>query len=147
MALYLVRTLENRKSKRALLAYVILGVEALAFLLSFSMGAMGTFAVACLVYLAVSDKEERLPLFLLMLETVMVTFICAFGSVPGLGVQGGMAAVPVVLSLVCGLGIWLADSFIGCAVANRMANHGKATAIAIGGFVAALAVYILVKNK
>lgn len=140
-ALYTVRTVQDRRSWRGLAAYVLLGLEALAFLLSFSMGAMGTFAVTCLVYLAVSSREERLPLFLLMLETVVVTLVCAFLATPGLGQTGAIAAAPAALSLLCGPGIWAADCFAGQPAAEKLQNRGKAAGAIVAGVLVLLAVY------
>ncbi|MDY3281677.1 O-antigen ligase family protein [Dysosmobacter sp.] len=142
-ALYLVQTQEDRKSWKALPAYLALGMEALAFLLSFSMGAMATFFVTCLLYVAVSRKEHQLPLFILMVETAVVTVVCAFGATVGLGKEGSAAAaVPVVLSAVCGAVIWVLDRFAGLALGERLREHGKAALVGIGGFAAVLAVYV-----
>ena len=143
-ALYLVQTQADRRSWKAIPAYLALGMEALAFLLSFSMGAMATFFVTCLLYVAVSRKERRLPLFILMVETAVVTVVCAFGATVGLGREGeAAAALPVVLSFVCGAVIWALDRFVGLALGERLRDHGKAALLGIGGFVALLAVYVV----
>ena len=76
VSLYLLQTEEKEKGR--LLAGLTLGIQALAFFLSFSMGAMGAFAVTCLVYLVCVGKEGRLRLFFLRVESVLVTLVCAF---------------------------------------------------------------------
>lgn len=142
VALYLVHTLESRKGLRAILAYVALGMEALAFLLSFSMGAMATFFVTCLIYVALSRPERRMGLFILMVETALVTVLCAFGATLGLGAEGGIAALPVALSVVCGLVVWAVDSSVGAALSRKLADKSRLAFVAMGGFVALLAVYV-----
>ena len=143
VALYLVQTQADRKGWKAIPAYLALGMEALTFLLSFSMGAMATFFVTCLLYVAVSRKEHRLPLFLLMVETAAVTVVCAFAATVGLGKEGSaVAAVPMVLAFVCGPVIWAVDRFVGQVLSERLQDHGKAALAFIGGFAAVLAVYV-----
>lgn len=136
VALYLLQT-EEKEGLR-LVAGVTLGVQALAFFLSFSMGAMAAFAVTCLVYLLCAGRENRLRLFLLMVESVLVTLACAFGAYGSLG-KGSI--LPVVLALVCGLGIWALDRFVGQPLAASLANRGKAVGVAIGALAALMAVY------
>ena len=86
ISLYLFQTEEKEKNR--LIAALLLGVQALAFFLSFSMGAMGAFALTCVMYLICAGKENRLRLFLLMVECVVVTLVCAFGAYPMLAPPG-----------------------------------------------------------
>ena len=139
VSLYLLQTEEKEKGR--LLAGLTLGIQALAFFLSFSMGAMGAFAVTCLVYLVCVGKEGRLRLFFLMVESVLVTLVCAFGAYPMLGKTGAGALLPVALAPVCGLAIWALDRFVGLPLAAAMASKGKAVGIAIGGLIALMLVY------
>ncbi len=97
ISLYLCRTAGCWKERLA--ASLVMGTQALAFFLSFSMGAMGAFAVTCLVYVLCTEKGSRLELFLLMLESVVVTVLCAFACYPFLGTG---SVLPVLLAPVCG---------------------------------------------
>ena len=139
LSLYLLQTEERERGR--MWAGLALGIQALAFFLSFSMGAMGAFAVTCLVYLICVGKEGRLRLFLLMVESVLVTLVCAFAAYPLLGSEGAMSLVPVVLAPVCGLAIWALDRFAGLRLAAALEGRGKAVGIAIAALVALLAVY------
>ena len=96
VSLYLLRTAEKERDR--LLPALALGIQSLAFFLYFSMGAMASFAVACLVYVLVSGKGQRLSLFVLMLECVVSAVACAFVSYPFLGTAN---PVPLLTALVC----------------------------------------------
>lgn len=139
LSLYLLQTEQGERNR--LLAGLTLGVQALAFFLSFSMGAMGAFAVTCLVYVACAGKSDRLRLFFLMVEAVLVTLVCAFAAYPMLGREGGAALVPVVLAPVCGLAIWVLDRFVGLRLASALEGRGKVVGVAIGVLGALLVVY------
>lgn len=138
VSLYLYQTAESVRG-RALTA-LALGVEALAFFLSFSMGAMGAFAVTCLVYLLCAGRGHRVRLFFLMAECVAVTVLCAFGAYPFLG-TGNPA--PLLLALVCGPAIWALDEFVLRRVLAALETRGKAVGIAVGALVALAAVYVV----
>ena len=134
IGLYLYKTADREKGRAA--AAVMLGVEALAFFLSFSMGAMAAFGVTCLVYVLCAGKGRRLPLFLLMLECVAVTLVCAFAAYPFLGTG---SILPDLLAFVCGGAIWVLDRFVGRRIAAALENRGKVVGVA-SGVLAGLAV-------
>ena len=138
IGLYLYKTADREKGRAA--AAVMLGVEALAFFLSFSMGAMAAFGITCLVYVLCSGKGRRLPLFLLMLECIVVTVVCAFAAYPFLGTG---SILPDLLAFVCGGAIWALDRFVGRKAAAALEGRGKVVAVA-GGVLAALAVVYVV---
>ena len=138
LSLYLYKTAQCEKGR--VVAAVVLGVEALAFFLSFSMGAMAAFAVTCLVYVLCTGKGSRLPLFLLMLECVVVTVVCAFAAYPFLGTG---SILPDLLAFVCGGAIWALDRFVGRRAAAALENRGRLVGVA-GGVLAALAVVYVV---
>ena len=141
VSLFLYRT---ARSERARVLYAIsLGIQALAFFLSFSMGAMAAFAVTCLVYVLTSGREERLGLFLLMLECIVVTMLCSFAAVPFLGTAGPGSAVPVLLAPVCGLLIWVLDRFVGSRILSVLVGRTKAVTAVFGGLAVLLAVYLV----
>ena len=128
LSLYLIRTEESPRTR--LVLFVGLGVESLAFFLSFSMGAMASFGLTCLVYLLCSGKGNRLSLLILMLESVLATVICSFAATPFLGISGAAALVPILLSLLCGPAIWVLDRFAGQPLLAVLKGRDKAVAVA-----------------
>ena len=141
LSLYLLRT-EQQPKKRLLLA-VALGIQSLAFLLFFSMGAMASFAVACLVYVLASGKGQRLSLFLLMLECVLSALVCSFAAYPFLGTSGPAGILPLLAAVLCGLAIWALDRFLGRRILAALEGRSKAVTIAGASLVAAAVVYVL----
>lgn len=138
VGLYLLRTAVSRRER--VLTALGLGIQSLAFFLSFSMGAMAAFAVTCVVYLLVSAKGARLGLFLLMLECVAATLVCSFASTPFLGT---VSPVPLLAAVACGGLIWGLDASCGRSLCRRLEGRQKAVAIA-GGALAAMAVIYVV---
>jgi len=142
IGLYLFRTEESEKGR--FFAGLALGIQALAFFLSFSLGAMGAFALTCLVYLLCEKKEDRLSLFLLMVESVLVTLLCAFATYPMLG---GMTPVPLLLAALCGVGIWALERFVGSRLAKVLEGKEKAVTIAIAGMAVLMVIYAVLAMK
>jgi len=138
ISLYLYRTARCEKGRIA--AAIAVGVEALAFFLSFSMGAMAAFALTCLVYVICAGKGERLHLFLLMMECVAVTVLCAFAATPFLGTK---SMVPLLLAFVCGGVIWVLERFVGGKISAALENHGKVVGIVGGALAALMMVYVV----
>ena len=141
LALYLVTTAQSRKTQ--LLSCVLLGINALCFLLNFSMGAIAMFVLAVLIYLLAARKGQRLPLFLLMVETAVITLLLTFVSFSGLGESGGGAVLPVLCALASGPLLWALHRFVGERVTLALSAHTKAAGLVIGG-VALLAVLYVV---
>lgn len=138
LSLYLYQTAECDKGRMA--ALYMAGLEAVSFFFAFSMGAMGAFAVTCLVYVACAGKGKRLPLFLLMLECVAVTVVLAMVSASALGTG---SPLPLIAALVCGLIIWALERFVGSRVSAALAERGKAVAIAGGVLAVVVAAYVV----
>ncbi|WP_455580569.1 O-antigen ligase family protein [Dysosmobacter sp.] len=138
LSLYLYRTAGCEKGRAA--AAAALGAEALAFFLSFSMGAMAAFALTCLVYLLCEGKGRRLSLFLLMLASLAVTVACAFAATPFLG---GGSIVPDLLALACGAGIWALERFVLRRAESALESRGRAVGILCGALAALACVYLV----
>lgn len=138
LGLYLYRTAGGAKERAA--AAVTLGVEALAFFLSFSMGAMASFALTCVVYLICVGRGARLETFVLMIECVLVTLVCSFGAYAFLGTGN---VLPVLLAPVCGVLIWALDRFVGQKLVGAMEGRSQAVAISGGVLAAAVVLYVV----
>ena len=83
LSLWLMLTAESRKQK--ILCTILLMVNAVSYLLAFSMGSLGVFVVACLLMLALSPKERRIGFFLLLVQTAVVALAVGAVSVKGFG--------------------------------------------------------------
>ena len=107
------------------------------------MGAMASFAVACLVYVLASGKGQRLSLFLLMLGGVLYRPGLLFRrlSLPGDLRPGGI--LPLLAAVLCGLAIWALDLFLGRRILAALEGRSKAVTIAGASLVAAAVVYVL----
>lgn len=138
LSLYLHQTAECEKGRMA--ALYMAGLEAVSFFFAFSMGAMGAFAVTCLVYVACAGKGKRLPLFLLMLECVAVTVVLAMVSASSLGTG---SPLPLLMALVCGAIIWALERFVGSRVSAALAERGRAVGIAGGVLAVVVAAYVV----
>ena len=125
ISLYLAHTAQRAR----LPLFLCLGAEAVAFFLSFSMGAMLSFAVSCVVYLICAGRGRRLPLFLLMLVCAIFTVACSAAAFSFLGEK---SPVPLLLALACGALTWAADRFVCARLARALSGRGKALGIAGG---------------
>mgnify|MGYP007025179940 CR=1 FL=1 len=106
LSLGLIQSSKTNWEKR--IHQVLLFLNALAFVLAFSMGATGTIAVAFLAFLALEQKEKRAGLLILMLETLVLTLVCAaLISMTSFEVWSGVQPIPPVvpsggLRILCG---------------------------------------------
>ena len=141
LSLYLVRAVQTPRG--SLGASILLGINSLSFLLSFSMGAIAMFALSVLLYLLCEAKGQRISLFLLMVETAVCVLIMTFAAFPFLGAAGGAGLIPVLAAPVSGLLLWALHRFAGSRLDPVLETHGKAAFGVVAGLVALLAVYIL----
>ncbi len=145
LALGLAVTAEKPGARAGHLA--CLSVNALSFVLAFSMGACVMIVPAFLALLALTGGGKRTELFLLMLETLAVTALCAFPiSLTSMTAWTGFQPIPLLCAaggaaVLCGL-----DLLAGRRLAARLAGHGKAVAVlaaALAALAAALAIAAL----
>lgn len=141
LSLYLLFTAKTGRS--ALGAAMLLGINSTAFLLAFSMGAIAMFAVAALLYLLFAGKGERIPLFLLMVETALVVLAMTFLAFTGLGGTGGRAALSVLALPLCGAILWALHWYGGRRAATALNRHAKAAGITVAALAAALCLYVV----
>lgn len=141
LSLYLLRTADG--NRRRLAAYFLLGVNSLAFFLSFSLGAMAAFALACLIYLLAEPAESRLELLFLMAGSIVSTVVLAFAAYAFLGREGAVAVIPVLCALVNGGVIWLLHEKLGKALLTKLCGRGKVLGLSLGGLALAAAVYLV----
>lgn len=127
---------ENWKKKGP--AALLLGVNALAFFLSMSRGAMLSFAVACLLWLVAAGKGRRLPLFFLMAFSAASTVALA---IPASAHVISGDELPLLLLVVNGLVIFGLDTLLVRRLSALASAHIKAGAAMAVILVTACAVY------
>lgn len=140
LSLYLVHT--ARESRDILGGCLLLELNILGFVLAFSMGAMGMFVVAVLIYLLAAPKEERLPLLVLMVEAAVIGLILAFLSVQGLGAQGAVSCVPVLAGPIGGVVLWLFHRYVGIRLGAGLNRRPRLAAGAVAAVVVIIAAYV-----
>lgn len=143
LALGLVLSSETERERMSHI--VCLFINALAFVLAFSMGASGMIAAAFLAYLALEFKERRASLFLLMAETLILTLIgVVFVSMTSLEAWSGFQPVPLVCVIVGSALLCVLDKFAGRKLAEKLSKHGKVLLVVIVAALAALVGFALV---
>ena len=136
--------LSSEKGKERMSHVVGLFINALAFVLAFSMGATGVIAVAFLVYLVLEHKERRASLFILMVETLVITMIgVVLISMTSFQTWDGFQPIPLLCLIVGATALCLLDHFVGQRVAEKLAKHGKTLLIIIVGLLAVLLVGVV----
>jgi len=124
---------------------VCLYVNALSFLLAFSMGASGAIALAFLVYLVLEQRQaRRVRLLVLMVETLILTAISAAAvSVTSFQAWEGVQPVPLLCTVLGAAALCAVDDTLGGRLAARLDGSAKGTVLLTGGLLAALAAFVL----
>ena len=122
---------------------VLLYVNALAFILAFSMGASAFIALAFLVFLFLLPKEERGGALILMLETlVLVVISAALISATSFQPWTKLNPIPLVCT-VCGAALLcLLDRVVRKLLAGRLKASGRLVPILIVTVLVLLAAYL-----
>ena len=98
---------------------------ALSFLLAFSMGASGMIALGFLALLIFERKERRGSLFLLMVETLLVTLLCVFPIyITAFGGWDGVQPIPLLCAAAGSAVLCLLDQFVGQRVSKALEGKG-----------------------
>lgn len=116
-----------QSTKRRVFHLVCLSVDALAFILAFSMGACAMIVPAFVVLLVLTNKERRTSLLILMVETLLVTLVCAFPiSLTSMTAWDGVRPIPLLCTVGGAAALCALDLLAGQRLAARLAGHGKA---------------------
>ncbi len=92
---------------------VTLYVNALAFVLAFSMGATAMIAAAFLLYLFLEKKENRASLLVLMIETfVLVLLSAALISMTSFTEWTAFRPIPLLCTVAGSALLWVAERFL-----------------------------------
>lgn len=121
---------------------VCLYLNALAFLLVFSMGASATIGLAFLVFLLIERPRRRGALLILMVETFLLVlaatvpiYLTAFGG------WNGFQPVPLLCAAAGAALLCVLDRFVGGSLSERAAGRGKRTLAAILAVLVVLGVF------
>lgn len=143
LSLWLARSAKLPGERRFQL--VCLYINALSFVLAFSMGASGTIVLAFLVYLALERRENRPALFLLMLETLILTVLAAgLISTTSFDVWTAPRVIPLLCAVIGAAALCVCDRFLGEKLAERLGRYARGTFVGIAAALALLAVFGLV---
>ncbi len=124
---------------------VCLYINSLAFVLAFSMGASAFIALAFVVYLLLEYKQRRAGLFVLMVETLILTVIgAALVSMTSFDAWDGVRVVPLLCAVVGAAALWALDRFVGQRVSDALAKHGKVLVVIIAAVLVAVIAYALI---
>lgn len=134
--LYLVRTEQVRWKQ--LLAFFLLGINAMGNFLAVSRGGLLCFGVSLVIYLVAARKGARLPLFILMLETAICTIAL---SIVAMRALGSASLLPDLLTLVCGVPVFLLEFLLGRHLSRALEGKEKAIAAVAGVFAVAVIGY------
>lgn len=119
-ALYLVHTEETLRKRAA--ACLLLGISGVGFLTAMSRGAILSFALSALVYLA-AERKDRTGLFFLMVSAAVS--ILAAGGLAMTEMELG-SLLPDLLCFACGALIFALNEAAGRRLATRTRGHGAA---------------------
>ncbi|MDP4108655.1 MAG: O-antigen ligase family protein [Bacillota bacterium] len=128
--------IRSKNKKELFLSSALLGINALGFLLSFSMGATAVFIISALVYIALSVREERARVIVLMLETALITLLMSGLSYAGLGHPGeAVSFLPVAAAALEVLLLYFIHIKFGEALVAKLNKNSKAVLPFFGGVI------------
>lgn len=143
LALGLVLSAQGKKERRVHLC--CLYVNALGFVLAFSMGATAAIMVGFVIYLLLERKERRGELLILMIETFVLVLL---GVVPvsmtALNGWNGFQPVPLLCAILGCVLLCLADRFVGGKAADKLRGRGRVLLIIVVALIAVLAAAVTV---
>jgi len=141
LSLGLATSSTGKAEKRLYLS--LLFINALAFLLAFSMGASGMIALAFVVWLFLERREKRAGLLILMIETFCIVIISAmFISQTAFSEWSGVQPVPLLCLIFGCIVLCLLDQFVGQRAANKLPD--KVVPIATAVIIAAMGILAVV---
>ncbi len=121
---------------------ICLFLNALSFLLAFSMGASGVIVIAFIVYLLLDRNSTRGYSLVLMVETLILTVIAAFAiSATSFTNWTEPRPVPLVCAVVGAILLCIIDKFIGEKISHKLQKHIKIIPVIIVAMFVCLAVF------
>lgn len=110
----------------------LLYINALSFVLAFSMGASGAIALAFLVYLLLELPQRRSAALVLMVEALLLTALAAaLISMTSFQAWDGIQPIPLLCAVAGSAGLWALDRFVGSRLADKLKGKTVLAVIAI----------------
>ena len=140
LSLGLATTAQSRNARRY--HVICLAVNALSFVLAFSMGASGMIALAFVVYLIFEQKSRRADLIVLMVETLVLSVAAMFPIyVTSFDAWDGVQPIPLVCTIVVAALLCVADQFSQKTLVPKLQQHTKAVIGLIVAIIVLVGVY------
>ncbi|WP_312094114.1 O-antigen ligase family protein, partial [Aminipila sp.] len=118
--------LNSYSKKERAISLILLAVNALSYILLFSLGSLFMFFIACILMIAFSEKGKRLTTFILMAETAIITLIFTGVS---LATLGSSPIVPFIAVILNALALWAADNYIRKPISDKIASNVKGSLV------------------
>lgn len=133
----------SRREKERPFHLCCLFLNALAFLLVFSMGASGMICLAFLALLILERRSRKPALLVLMLETLVLALLGAFPIyLTSFDHWDGVQPIPLLCAVVGAAGLCLLDRFVGQRAAALLEKQsGARLGILTGGVLVLLGVF------
>lgn len=142
LALGLLAT--ETKPKARIPHLICLSISALAFVLVFSLGGCVMILPAFLALLALTGKEHRIGTLIRMVETLLVTLLCAFPiSMTSMTAWTGFRPIPLLCALAGAAALCALDLLAGQKLAAKLKGHGKAVLVFCIVLLAALVGFLI----
>lgn len=142
LALGLAVTSEKAGERAAYL--ICLFINALAFVLTFSMGACAMIVPAFLVLLALTGRDRRASMLILMVEALAVTMLAAFPiSLTSMTAWDGVRPIPLLCAAGGAAALCALDLLAGRRLAAKLAGYGKAVLLLVAAILAVLVIFII----
>lgn len=134
---------EAEKRSERCFSMALLYLNALAFLLAFSLGASVFILAAFLVFLFLLPREKRSGSLILMLETLLLTVVSA-GLVSATSFQewSGFQPIPLACAIVGAALLCVLDLFVGKKVAAWLSERSRIIPYTVAAVLVLLAAYV-----
>lgn len=127
-------SLSSETKRERIFHLVLLYINSLSFVLAFSMGATASILAAFVVFLFLERKERRLPLFVLMAETLVLVMIAVFPvSMTSFATWNGVQPIPLLCTLAGAAALCVADLTARDKLTQRNTLSTKTLAILLAG--------------
>lgn len=142
LGLELAVTERNQKNRQFHL--VCLFLNALGFLLAFSMGASGAIAVGFLVFLFIERREQKGKLLILMVEALLLVVAAAFPIFrTSFNSWDGVQPIPLLCSLAGATLLCISDWFVGQPFSSLLKGKNRIITVIIPSALSILLVYTI----
>ena len=137
-------TVTCKKPGARALHLICLAVNSLAFILAFSMGACAMILPAFLLLLLLTNKEHRIGLLILMLETLAVTLLCAFPiSLTSMTAWNGVRPIPLLCTVGGAVVLCAMDMLLGQRVADKLKGHERTVLCLLAALLVAVVIFAI----